>query len=287
MPRYSDYARQHLRFTNDMRPDWSSEQVTALCPFHHDTHPSFRMNLRTGMYICLACGVKGGINSLSRQLAAEAHDSTTMIDLVRNAQALNAQEDGVNGYTLSWLHQFRVGDYAEYWLGRGFITDNVGWHWIFYVNVPLGLAILWFGWRYLRPDEDHSARQRPPFDVAGVGLFAGSKDNVAWYAKRMSIRTIGGDKLNQLRHLRLLQQTPVDALMDRHRAIIAPKFEKVLEIFSRELHGVARWTTPKSNTTCAPSSPMTARAAPRARAWALRCWRRSTATTRPLWWACP
>lgn len=56
----------------------------------------------------------------------------------------------------------------------GFIIDNLSWHWIFYVNVPIGLAILWFGWRKLRPDEDHSARQRPRFDVAGVGLFAGA-----------------------------------------------------------------------------------------------------------------
>ncbi|HEX6396811.1 MAG TPA: aminotransferase class I/II-fold pyridoxal phosphate-dependent enzyme, partial [Steroidobacteraceae bacterium] len=32
------------------------------------------------------------------------------------------------------------------------------------------------------------------FAGAGVGLFTGSKDNVAWYLKNMSMRTIGGDK---------------------------------------------------------------------------------------------
>ena len=43
------------------------------------------------------------------------------------------------------------------------------------------------------------------FAGAGVGLFAGSKDNVAWYLKRIEKRTIGGDKVNQLRHVRLLK----------------------------------------------------------------------------------
>jgi hypothetical protein len=39
------------------------------------------------------------------------------------------------------------------------------------------------------------------------------------------------------------------------------------------------WTTPRSNAICAPSSPTTAPAAPRARAWASACWTPSTATT--------
>ncbi len=86
------------------------------------------------------------------------------------------------------------------------------------------------------------------FAGAGVGLFAGSKENVAWYLKRIEKRTIGGDKVNQLRHLRLLQNTGgVAQLMDRHRLIIAPKFAKVLELFDEHLasSGVATWTRPK------------------------------------------
>ena len=86
------------------------------------------------------------------------------------------------------------------------------------------------------------------FAGAGVGLFAGSKENVAWYLKRIEKRTIGGDKINQLRHIRLLQNTAgIPALMDRHRAITAPKFEKVLEIFNEHLGntGAATWTKPK------------------------------------------
>ena len=86
------------------------------------------------------------------------------------------------------------------------------------------------------------------FAGAGVGLFAGSADNVAWYLKHAGIQTIGGDKLNQLRHLRLLKTTAgIDALMDRHREILAPKFQRVLDPFEEHLGstGAATWTEPK------------------------------------------
>jgi len=83
---------------------------------------------------------------------------------------------------------------------------------------------------------------------AGVAIFGSSPANVAWYLKRMGRRTIGGDKVNQLRHVRLLKNLDgLLARMDEHRAIIAPKFTTVLETFDRFLGGtgVARWTRPK------------------------------------------
>jgi len=86
------------------------------------------------------------------------------------------------------------------------------------------------------------------FAGAGVALFAGSQANVSWFLKRMQKRTIGGDKVNQLRHLRFLKNTAgVAALMDKHRAILAPKFAKVQSVFAERLDGtgVASWTQPK------------------------------------------
>lgn len=86
------------------------------------------------------------------------------------------------------------------------------------------------------------------FAGAGVGLFAGSAENVAWYLKRMGTQTIGGDKINQLRHLRLLKTTAgIDALMDRHREILAPKFQRVVDLFEEHLGSTraATWTRPK------------------------------------------
>jgi DNA-binding transcriptional MocR family regulator len=83
---------------------------------------------------------------------------------------------------------------------------------------------------------------------AGVALFGSSPANVAWYLKRMGRRTIGGDKVNQLRHVRMLKNADgLLARMDEHRAIIAPKFRTVLDTFDAFLSGsgVARWTDPK------------------------------------------
>lgn len=83
---------------------------------------------------------------------------------------------------------------------------------------------------------------------AGVSLVASSADNVAWYLKRMGKRTIGADKVNQLRHVRYFGD-PEGLLtqMARHRALIAPKFTTVIDVFTRELGGtgVASWTNPK------------------------------------------
>jgi DNA-binding transcriptional MocR family regulator len=83
---------------------------------------------------------------------------------------------------------------------------------------------------------------------AGVALFGSSPQNVAWYLKRMGRRTIGGDKVNQLRHVRFLRDRHgLLALMDAHRTVIAPKFAKVIETFTAHLSGsgVAAWTQPK------------------------------------------
>lgn len=83
---------------------------------------------------------------------------------------------------------------------------------------------------------------------SGLALFAGSRENVAWLLARMTPRTIGPDKINQLRHVRFLKNAEgITALMERHRALIAPKFEKVLEIFAARLTGVpdVTWTKPK------------------------------------------
>ncbi|CAN5209810.1 aminotransferase class I/II-fold pyridoxal phosphate-dependent enzyme [soil metagenome] len=83
------------------------------------------------------------------------------------------------------------------------------------------------------------------FPGAGVAFFGASVDNVAWYRARSSSQSIGPDKLNQLRHLRLLESAEgVHAHMQQHRAIVAPRFDAVLEILSRRLDGVATWSVP-------------------------------------------
>ncbi len=86
------------------------------------------------------------------------------------------------------------------------------------------------------------------FGGAGLALFASSKPNVKWLLDRMTPRSIGPDKLNQLRHVRFLKdEAGIYALMDRHRKLLTPKFDKVLSVFDSKLTGVpgVSWTRPK------------------------------------------
>jgi EmrB/QacA subfamily drug resistance transporter len=50
----------------------------------------------------------------------------------------------------------------------GLITDNIGWHWIFFVNIPLGLIVLFVIWRTLPGLHDES--NKPTIDYRGAVL---------------------------------------------------------------------------------------------------------------------
>lgn len=60
-----------------------------------------------------------------------------------------------------------VGPVAGPILG-GWITDNINWSWIFYINVPIGLITVWLTWTLLRDRETPIRRQ--PVDVVGLAL---------------------------------------------------------------------------------------------------------------------
>lgn len=86
------------------------------------------------------------------------------------------------------------------------------------------------------------------FAGAGVAALASSAANVAWWQKHVSIRTIGPDKVNQLRHVRYLKdRATIEALMDRHRALLKPKFDAVEQQFAAQLSNLANvsWTHPE------------------------------------------
>ena len=83
---------------------------------------------------------------------------------------------------------------------------------------------------------------------AGLALWASSPENVRWYLAQAGRRSIGPDKLNQLRHVRFLRDDAgINAHMERHRELIAPKFAAVEAAFAARLNGqgVARWSAPK------------------------------------------
>jgi DNA-binding transcriptional MocR family regulator len=83
---------------------------------------------------------------------------------------------------------------------------------------------------------------------SGIAALASSPANIAWWTRHAGIRSIGPDKINQLRHVRLLKdKTGVEAMMVRHRALLEPKFDVVLEQFEKHLGAIGQvtWTVPK------------------------------------------
>ncbi len=86
------------------------------------------------------------------------------------------------------------------------------------------------------------------FAGAGVSFFGGSLGNIAWYLQHAGKKTIGPDKVNQLRHLRFLGDADgVRLHMRRHQQLLAPKFALVGDILADRLgeSKIASWTDPK------------------------------------------
>ena len=86
------------------------------------------------------------------------------------------------------------------------------------------------------------------FPGAGVAALAASDANIADIKRRMTVQTIGYDKINMLRHVRYFKN--IDGIrehMRHHAAIMRPKFEVVLDALHRHLDGtgVATWHEPK------------------------------------------
>lgn len=104
--------------------------------------------------------------------------------------------------------------------------------------------------KYGHPNRAFVFASTSKITLAGTGLsiFAASPDNVKWLLARLTPRTIGPDKINQLRHVRFLKNDAgIQQLMDKQRSVIAPKFQKVLDIFDEKLANIANvtWTKPK------------------------------------------
>ncbi|GAA5045380.1 aminotransferase class I/II-fold pyridoxal phosphate-dependent enzyme [Nocardia callitridis] len=86
------------------------------------------------------------------------------------------------------------------------------------------------------------------FAGSGVSFLGGSTANLDWYLGHSAKKSIGPDKINQLRHVRFFGNAEgVRAHMQKHREILAPKFAMVLRILEDRLGAakVASWTEPK------------------------------------------
>lgn len=85
------------------------------------------------------------------------------------------------------------------------------------------------------------------FPGAGIAAMAASEQVLAEVASHMGVRTIGYDKLNQLRHVRFLQDAHgIATHMSKHAALIRPKFELVWSMLEDGLKDTdCTWTKPR------------------------------------------
>ncbi len=82
---------------------------------------------------------------------------------------------------------------------------------------------------------------------SGIACIAANTDNIERVKKQLSLRTIGPEKLNQLRHARYIpDMETLEEIMKKHAEIIRPKFEAVDTILREELGGlgIASWCKP-------------------------------------------
>ena len=95
---------------------------------------------------------------------------------------------------------------------------------------------------------EFASTSKVTFPGAGISCMASSPENIAYFTKLIGVQTIGFDKINQLRHVRFLQNKENTLkLMQQHAAILKPHFDAVLEALDREIAplDIARWTRPK------------------------------------------
>ncbi len=86
------------------------------------------------------------------------------------------------------------------------------------------------------------------FAGAGVAVMGGSRANIDELKKYLGISIISYDKMNQLRHVRFFGTFEnMCEHMKKHAAIIAPKFNIVIETLKNELApcGIGSWSEPQ------------------------------------------
>jgi MFS transporter, DHA2 family, multidrug resistance protein len=115
----------------------------------------------------------------------------------------------------------------------GYLTDNFGWRWIFFINIPLGIMAVFMATTFLPPDDPH-ARKKGDVDwrgilflALGLGAFQtvleqGQQDD--WFSsnfiQRMALLSVAGIALFIWQELRV-EHPAVDLRVLRYRALAA------------------------------------------------------------------
>jgi DNA-binding transcriptional MocR family regulator len=222
---------------------WSAEPVVKfLCPSPgYDRHFAITESLGIEM------------------IAVAMHDDGPDVDLIEELVAVDPAIKGMwcvpvysnpTGVTYSWENARRLvqmptaaNDFRLFW-DNAYAVHTLSHEFLRQVDV-LGLAEA--AGQANRPLV-FASTSKITFAGAGVSFLGGSLGNIAWYLQYAGKKSIGPDKVNQLRHLRFFGDADgVRRQMQRHQQLLAPKFAAVLEILSDRLGAskIASWTEPK------------------------------------------
>ena len=220
---------------------WSQQKPKFLCPSPgYDRHFS----------ICEHFGIE--------MIVVDMNDDGPDMDAVEKLAAEDASIKGIwlvpkysnpTGTTLSDAVVLRLASMPTKALDFRLMWDNA--YAVHHLGAgPAKLAnVLELCERAGNPDRPFIFGSTSKVTFAGAGLAAmgGSALNMDWMRKHRSMMTIGPDKVNQLRHVRLLgDRQGLFEHMHKHAGILAPKFAKVQEVLGKRLgsSGLAQWTNP-------------------------------------------
>lgn len=196
-----------------------------------------------------------GIDMITVPMNEDGPDVDLVEELVENDPAIKGMWcvpvfSNPTGATYSWenvrrLVQMRTAatDFRLFW-DNAYAVHTLTHDFLRQVDV-LGLAA-----KANNPHRPYvfASTSKITFAGAGVSFFGGSLGNIAWYLQYAAKKTIGPDKVNQLRHLRFFGDADgVRLQMQRQQQLLAPKFALVAEILEDRLGDskVASWTDPK------------------------------------------
>lgn len=145
----ASWMTQSGRFSDihDTGRDW----IAATCPFHDDRHPSFAVNVDTGVYACQACGARGGFTNLVKHVEghATAYDAELSL-IVRFGNFVPATDEPLNLDFGDAEEETFVSEEAikpmvcEYFRGRGLTFDTMGAFMLGYSAKSDAVKLPWF-----------------------------------------------------------------------------------------------------------------------------------------------
>ncbi len=234
-----DYIAQCMFFGAGAEPWCKQEGIKFLCPVPgYDRHFSILEHFGIELINVPFIGTDPDMDMIEKLVKDEKVKGVICVPMYSNPAGLTFSDEAVRRFAAlkPAAKDFRV------------IWDNA--YCVHHINTPDKLLNIFEACKEFGT-EDHfievTSTSKITFPGAGVAALAASDNNIKAIKSRMTIQTIGYDKTNQLRHVNFFKnKAGIEAHMEKHAAIIKPKFDAVLSAFDEKLagKGVASWTSP-------------------------------------------